>query len=81
MEELSPLNICHAVAPVRERCPPAPINTEADGRVGPEVVTGGEVALLLICYNTRESCRCTMPGQHSRAGLEDVGMGDATLMT
>ena len=38
MEEIPPLNICHAVAPVRDDALPLPSTPAADRRVGAEVI-------------------------------------------
>jgi hypothetical protein len=58
----------HGVMPPPPR--PAPV---AVGRAGSVVMRTEEVTLLLTGCSTRESGPCTLPGQHSGAGLEGKG--------
>lgn len=82
MEEKSILYTYHVPAWVRERCPLClgPSRPETGGRAVTEVLRTGEPSLLIINCSTWESGRYTLlPGQHSRADPEGVGVGEPTL--
>lgn len=45
------------------------------GRVGPEGIRAGELALSLTGYSTQNRT-CTSPGQHSEVGPDGRGTGE-----